>query len=53
MEAGSVMFYEPGILRTACKVGLSLIFFGPEPAHVRFGTEHKHIMFNKLGAYSG
>ena len=31
------------ILGTACEVGLSLIFFGPGPAHVQFGTEHKHI----------
>ena len=43
VEPGSVIFYEPGILRTACEVGLSisLIFFGPEPPHVLFGTERK------------
>ena len=29
------------MLRSACEVGLSLTFFGPEPAHVPFGTEHK------------
>ena len=29
------------ILRTACEVGLSMILFAPEPAHVPFRTEHK------------
>ena len=42
LEPDSVIFYEPGILRTACEVGPSLIFFGP--VHVMFGTEHKHII---------
>ena len=28
--------------RTACEVGLSLNFFGPETVHVLLGTEHKH-----------
>ena len=35
-------FYESRILRSACEVGLSLIFFAPDPAHVSFGTEYKH-----------
>ena len=42
-------FLSTRILRTACEVGLSLIFFGHEPAHVPFGTEHKHII-NKCRA---
>ena len=29
VEPGSAIFYE-----TACEVGISLIFFGPEPAYV-------------------
>ena len=35
-------FLRTRILRTACKVRLSLISVGPEPAHVSFGTEHKY-----------
>ena len=45
-------FLRTRILRTACEVGLSLIFFCPEPVHVPFGTEHKHIIdccMNTLG----
>ena len=39
---------ETKILRTACEVGLSLIFFGPEPAHALFGTEHRHKIAEKF-----
>ena len=37
-------FLRTRILGTACEDGLSLIFFGPEPTHVPFGTQHKHII---------
>ena len=40
-------FLRTRILGTACEDRLSLIFFGPEPTHVPFGTEHKHITYNK------
>ena len=37
-----------------CEVGLSLIFFRPEPAHVPFGIEHKHILLGGvLGSHLG
>ena len=35
-------FLRTRILGIACEVGLFLIFFSPEPAHVPFGIEHKH-----------
>ena len=50
MEPGSVIFLRTRILRTACEVGLSLIFFGLEPAHVPFWTVHKHFIFSYLQA---
>ena len=47
METRQCHFLRTRILRTACEIGLSLIFFGPEPAHIPFGTEHKHTVCMK------
>ena len=48
----ALSFLRTRILRTACEVGLSLIFFGPEPVHVPFGTKRKHIICGKLDPHA-
>ena len=39
------LFLRTRVLGIACEVRLSLIFFSPEPEHVLFGIEHKHIIY--------
>ena len=36
---------KPESERHACEDKPPLILFGPEPVHVPFGTEYKHVLF--------